>query len=188
MQALAHIRVNISETHIRAEGGVRLTVNQKAYRSGMSRLAAAVNIITSVADGGVCGFTASAVCSVTDDPPTLLVCINRAAQSHSIIMQSRVLCVNTVGPSHEEIAMRFAGAVKEMAARFNGVSWSTATTGSPVLDQALVAFDCHVVDVHAIGTHDVLYCEVVDMRTGDDAAGLVYWSRQFHKLVLSPEM
>ena len=99
------------------------TSDQNSYRSGMSRLAAAVNIITSVGDDGPCGFTASAVCSVTDSPPTLLVCINRAAQSYASICSSKVLCVNTVGPIHEALALRFSGSTKDMTERFAGATW-----------------------------------------------------------------
>uniref|UniRef100_UPI001954C66C flavin reductase n=2 Tax=Enterobacteriaceae TaxID=543 RepID=UPI001954C66C len=64
---------------------------------GMARLGAAVNIITTDGPGGRAGFTASAVCSVTDTPPTLLVCINRAASVHQAFRLNQVLCVNTLG-------------------------------------------------------------------------------------------
>ncbi|MFT5172893.1 MAG: flavin reductase [Gammaproteobacteria bacterium] len=160
------------------------TLDQNAYRSGMSRLAAAVNIVTSVGDDGPCGFTASAVCSVTDSPPTLLVCINRAAQSYPTICSSKVLCVNTVGPSHEDLALRFSGSTKDMAERFAGAAWSTAETGSPLLDGALVSFDCRITSAANVGTHDVLYCEVVAVREGDNHPSLVYWARKF--LALDP--
>jgi flavin reductase len=157
-------------------------LDQNTYRSGMSRLAAAVNIITSVGEDGPCGFTASAVCSVTDSPPTLLVCINRAAQSYPIICSSKVLCVNTVGPGHEDLALRFSGSIKDMSERFAGAAWSTAETGSPVLDGALVSFDCRVTSAVDVGTHDVLYCEVVAVREGGNDPSLVYWARKFHAL------
>lgn len=157
-------------------------VESQAFREGMALVAAAVNIITTVGADGPCGFTASAVSSVTDAPPTLLVCVNRSAQSHPAIVQSGVLCVNTVGPQDEALAMRFAGGVKDMAARFAGAAWSTAVTGSPVLDTAHVAFDCRLAGFHSIGTHDVLFGEVVAVRVRDNEAGLVYWRRSFHSL------
>ena len=55
------------------------------YRDAMARLAAAVNIITTDGPSGRAGFTATAVCSVTDEPPTLLVCLNRSASAHPIV-------------------------------------------------------------------------------------------------------
>lgn len=155
-------------------------VDKQTYRDGMARLAAAVNIITSIGDDGVCGFTASAVCSVTDTPPTLLVCVNRTAQSYPALAKSRVLCVNTVGPALEGAAMRFAGGEKSMQARFDGLAWSRAVTGAPVLDQAAVAFDCRIIGSTDVGTHTVFYCEVVAVRTEGGADGLIYFERRFH--------
>ena len=148
----------------------------------MSRLAAAVNIITSVGRTGPCGFTASAVCSVTDTPPTLLVCVNRSTQSHPVIAESRVLCVNTVSIQHEALATAFAGGIKDMASRFDAASWTTAVTGSPVLDDAAAAFDCRIVDTATVGTHDVFYCEVVAVRQANATGSLVYHDRKFHHI------
>lgn len=157
-------------------------VDRQLYRDAMARLAAAVNIITSVGQSGPCGFTASAVCSVTDDPPTLLVCVNRATQSHPIIAASRVLCVNTIGSRHEALASSFAGGIKDMARRFEGAAWSTAVTGSPILDEAAATFDCRIVDFATFGTHDVFYCEVLAVGRSAASGGLVYHDRRFHRI------
>lgn len=153
------------------------------YRNAMSRLAAAVNVITSHGAEGRCGFTASAVCSVTDTPPTLLVCMNRSVQSAAAIRASGILCVNTIGHHHEELSMAFAGAggVKDMETRFGAGEWTTLATGAPVLADATVAFDCRVVEIREVGTHDVLFCEVVAIHHAEDhGGGLVYFDRAFH--------
>lgn len=159
-------------------------VDRQAFRSGMARLAAAVNIVTSTGDDGWCGFTASAVCSVTDNPPTLLVCMNKGSQSRGAIKASGVLCVNTVAGPHEELSMRFSGAngVKDMKTRFAGGEWLTLITGAPALADAMVAFDCRVVHTAEIGTHDVLFCEVVGIHEGEASEGLVYFDRKFHRV------
>lgn len=157
-------------------------VEKQAFRDAMAKLAAAVNIITSVGENGPCGFTASAVCSVTDTPPTLLVCINRTSQSHAAITTSKVLCVNTVAGPHEELSMHFAGGIKEMSARFAAGEWTTLVTGAPVLADATVAFDCRVMQVAEMGTHDVLFCEVLAIHEGGATDGLVYFGRKFHRL------
>jgi len=161
-------------------------VDGKSFRSGMARLAAGVNIITSAGASGWCGFTASAVCSVTDDPPTLLVCMNRGIQSYEVIKASGVLCVNTVSGPHEELSMRFAGAngTKDMVARFSGADWTTLITGAPSLSDANVSFDCRVVHSVEIGTHDALFCEVVAVREGPGSEGLVYFGRKFHRVMV----
>ena len=71
-------------------------VDQQTFRDAMSCMGAAVNIITTDGPGGRAGFTASAVCSVTDTPPTLLVCLNRGASVWPVFNENRTLCVNTL--------------------------------------------------------------------------------------------
>jgi len=160
-------------------------MDKQAFRNGMARLASAVNIITGSDDSGRCGFTASAVCSVTDTPPTLLVCINKNSQSHQRITSSGVLCVNTVAGAHEELSMLFSGATgaKDMESRFAGGTWTTMLTGSPVLVGATVAFDCRIVQISEVGTHDVLFCEVLALQAHPDPGGLVYFDRRFHRVL-----
>lgn len=158
-------------------------IGRDLYREGMAKLPAAVNIVTSLDEGEWCGFTASAVCSVTDSPPTLLVCINRANQSHRAIATSRVLCVNTLaGPHHEALSMAFAGSVKTMGARFAGATWTRLVSGAPVLAEATVAFDCRVTELATVGTHDVAFCEVIGLHQAGASEGLVYFGRRFHHL------
>jgi flavin reductase len=157
-------------------------VDKQVYRGGMARLAAAVNVITSTGDEGWCGFTASAVTSVTDSPATLLVCVHRQVQAHRTLATNRVLCVNTVAGPHEELAMNFAGGIKDMSARFAGGDWTTLVTGSPVLESAAVAFDCRVVSIVDGATHDVFFCEVLAVREGPANEALVYHARKFHRL------
>jgi len=158
-------------------------VGRNLYRAGMAKLPAAVNIITSLGEEGRYGFTASAVCSVTDSPPTLLVCVNRSNQSHQAITSSRVLCVNTLaGPHHEALSMAFAGGVKTMDERFAGPGWTTLVTGAPVLSEATVAFDCRVTQIATVATHDVVFCEVLGLHEGGASEGLVYFGRRFHHL------
>jgi flavin reductase len=157
-------------------------LERQSFRDAMAKLAAAVNIITSIGENGRCGFTASAVCSVTDSPPTLLVCINKNSQSHPVITSSQVLCVNTVAGPHEDLSLVFAGGVKDMGERFVVGEWTTLVTGAPVLREATVAFDCRVTQVAEVGTHDVVFCEVLAIHEGGSTDGLVYFGRKFHRL------
>ena len=82
---------------------------RERYREGMARLGAAVNLVTTEGPGGRAGFTASAVCSVSDQPPTLLVCLNRSASVYATFMRNRVLCVNTLSHDQETLSQRFGG-------------------------------------------------------------------------------
>ncbi len=158
-----------------------LAVGQAAYRDAMARLGAAVNVVTSDGPAGRCGFTASSVCSVTDDPPTLLVCLNRTSANNARFKRNGVLCVNVLAAHHEALSSAFAGA-PDQATRFAGGRWTTLATGAPVLDDARVAFDCRIAQVTEVGTHSVLFCEVEAIRTGDDGEALIYLGRAYHHL------
>ena len=133
-------------------------VTKDEYRNAMAQLTGAVNIISSNGPAGLAGFTASAVCSVTDDPPTLLLCVNLASRQNEIIRANRALCVNTLALGQTDIATLFSTKELPIEQRFAAGSWSTLATGSPVLDGALAAFDCRVVERLERGTHSVIFC------------------------------
>ncbi len=120
-------------------------VTREAYRDGMARLAAAVNVISTDGPAGRGGFTASAVVSVTDDPPTLLVCVNLSSRQNEILRGNQVLCVNTLAAGQADIAALFATRDMPIADRFAAGQWSTLATGAPVLAGTLASFDCRVV-------------------------------------------
>ncbi len=131
------------------------------------------------------GLTASAVCSVTDDPPTLLVCMNRRASAHPLFKANGVLCVNTLGAGQRALSDTFAGATGLSGEqRFAGFEWGTLATGAPVLLAGAVAsFDCRIVDVVERGTHSVIFAEVVAIRHGAmPEEALIYFSRSYHRV------
>ena len=158
-------------------------ITKDAYRDGMARLAAAVNVITTDGPAGRGGFTASAVCSVTDDPPTLLVCVNLFSRQNDFLRGNGVLCVNTLAAGQSDIARLFSTKDLTMEARFAGAGWSSLTTGSPVLDGALASFDCTIVERLEKGTHAVILCEVQAVRTGEAAEPLVYFGRGYRPIL-----
>jgi flavin reductase len=148
------------------------------FRTAMARIATAVHIITTAGSGGHAGFTASAVCSVTDTPPTLLVCLNRSASVYDAFKENMVLCVNSLSRSHEPLANLFGGRTP-MPERFAAASWSRLATGAPVLKGALAAFDCRVASKFDTGTHTVFFCQVDRILRDDNAKGLIYFERRY---------
>jgi flavin reductase len=155
-------------------------VSRDAYRDGMARLTAAVNVITTDGAAGRGGFTASAVCSVTDDPATLLVCVNLSSRQSELLRANGVLCVNTLAAGQADISALFSTRDLSIEQRFAGASWSVLETGAPVLDGALVSFDCRIVERLERGTHAVILCEVDAVRTtGGDAEALIYYGRGY---------
>jgi flavin reductase len=157
-------------------------VNRQTYREAMARFGAAVSVVTTDGPGGRFGFTASAVTSVTDDPPTLLVCVNRKNESHPALITNGVLCVNTLSAMQEGISGVFGGGEAAQTARFAHGDWHTLATGAPALAGAVVAFDCRIVQVTEIGTHSVVFGEVMAIEHGDEHDGLVYFARGYHRL------
>ncbi|MBA4263609.1 MAG: FMN reductase [Comamonadaceae bacterium] len=155
------------------------------YRDAMARLGAAVSVVTTNGVAGRAGFTASAVCSVTDDPPTLLVCLNHAASVYPAFDANGVLCVNVLGAGQQALSNLFGGKTP-MDQRFDAARWLQHRTGSPVLEGAVVSFDCRITGRSRVGTHDVLFCEAVAIAVGPTAHGLVYFNRSYHELLATP--
>ena len=156
-------------------------VTRDMYREAMARLGAAVNVITTAGPDGRRGFTASAVCSVTDTPPTLLVCCNRRNDSHPALVANRIMCVNTLSAGQTEISDVFAGG-EEGEARFDTGRWHTLQTGAPALHGAVVSFDCRIVQITEVGTHSVVFGEVLAIARGPVHDGLMYFGRAYHPL------
>jgi flavin reductase len=152
-----------------------------AFRNAMSHLAAAVNIVTTDGEGGMAGFAATAVCSVSDSPPTMLVCINRASSAHPAVTANKVVCINTLTSEHQSLSAVFGGKTP-MTERFAAGVWSTLETGSPVLENAMVSLDCVVRDVHDGGTHDILICDVQCIRHNGEGEALLYFNRGYRTL------
>ncbi len=152
------------------------------FRDAMARLGSAVNIVTTNGPHGWAGFAASAVCSVTDMPPTLLVCVQRTSSAYAALHGNRVLCVNTLASSHEALSQLFGGKTP-MSQRFAAAEWTALATGAPVLRDARVAFDCRIDRVAEVGTHDVLFCTVVAIASNGGAdEGLYYVERRYRRL------
>jgi flavin reductase len=155
------------------------------YRDAMACLGAAVNIVTTDGRAGRAGFTASAVCSVTDSPPTLLVCMNRGSSAYASVKENGVVCVNVLSARHEQLSRLFGGKVP-FDERFAAAEWSTLETGAPVLTDCAVAFDCRIMDVANVDTHDVLFCRVVALQRSECTDNLIYFGRDYHIVRTNP--
>ncbi|MBP2280677.1 flavin reductase [Psychrobacter sp. PL15] len=155
------------------------------FRNAMSLLTTAVNVVTTQGTSGAHGFTASAVCSVTDTPPTLLVCMNHTARSHAHFIDNKILSVNVLGAQHEPISNAFASKL-DSEERFKHGSWTELATGAPVLEDALVSFDCEIEHVQEVGTHSIFMCRVVAIKHSEQQGGqedsLVYFNRAYHQV------
>lgn len=151
------------------------------FRLGMRNLAGAVTLVTTSHGGHRYGMTASAVCSVSAEPPALLVCINRAANTHGAVAKSGVFCINVLRAEDHELSGLFSGSQKGEA-RFRAGQWTRLATGSPVLLGALAAFDCRVAKRIAHGTHTIFVGQVEQVLLGRRGRPLLYVDGQYAKL------
>ncbi len=142
-----------------------MTVAVDRFREGMRRLAASVNILTtSTDDGERFGMTATAVCSVSGDPPTLLCCINRDNQTRDAIVGAGRFAVNVLAASDEPLANRFAMRMTH-AERFEQGAWAMHELGLPVLETAAAWFACQIVTQVEVGSHTIFFGEVADVAS-----------------------
>lgn len=157
---------------------------RQGFRDAMARLGAAVTVLTTDGPaGGRAGITASAVCSVTDDPPTLLACLNRGGASTPAFLANGVFCVNVLSARHRALSDAFAGVPRRLGVpeRFaaGGAAWGALATGAPALADAVACFDCEVEEAVEKGTHTVLFGRVRAVRLGADEPALIWWARRY---------
>jgi flavin reductase (DIM6/NTAB) family NADH-FMN oxidoreductase RutF len=130
----------------------------------MRRMAGGVTLITTLWNGERGGLTATAVCSVSAEPPQLLACVNKTASAHDLIVQSGIFCVNLLATQHIKLAGRFSGQDSiDGDARFNDGVWRQMTTGAPVLPDALASFDCRAVRHIEASSHTIFIGAIVDV-------------------------
>ena len=154
-------------------------LSKTEFRDAMARVCAPVNVITTKGPAGRGGFTATAMCSVTDEPPTLLVCMNARSAQAGLFVENRRFCVNVLTPEHRELAGLFAGQQSDMEARYAAADWTDFSSGNQALADAIVSFDCRLVEARLVGTHNILIGEVIDIRCRKDGQALLYFDRSY---------
>lgn len=160
-----------------------IPVSIDAFRQGMRRLTGAVNLITTAHDGKPHGLTATAVCSLSGQPPRLLACVNVVGKTFEYILQSRRMGVSVLGYRHVDLAKRFANMTDEDPIdRFADSDWTTLHSGAPVLTDALVGFDCTVDEIFVTPSHGVIIGEIKHVLFGEGEQPLLYSNGNFTTL------
>lgn len=158
-------------------------ISAGSYRALMRHQAGAVAIVATVWGDVRAGLTATAYSSLSDQPPTLLVCVQRKVGAHDLIAQSKMFSVNILAADQQDVAVRFAGSGGVRGAdRFNGHGWGQLTTGAPVLEHALAVLDCELVESHGFTTHTIFIGRVVDGATRPEAQPLLYFRGDYWNL------
>ncbi|KYG97496.1 flavin reductase family protein [Bradyrhizobium sp. DOA1] len=158
----------------------KIPVSSADFRGAMRHLTGGVSVITAGRGKDITGMTVTSVTSLSVEPPTLLVSINRDASSFPLIRRYGAFGVNILNADQLEVAERFAGkGGLKGADRFAGSQWVTSVSGVPLLVGALSAVDCEVEEIVERHSHGIVIGRVRDIRSSPRAAALAYWHGQY---------
>jgi len=161
-----------------------IEIGPQQYRDCMAKFAGAVHVVTTDGEHGQRGVTVSAVTSVSDNPPTLLFCLNKNRPENRHFSENGCFALNTLCHEQIGIARAFAGEGHlEMQDRFALCQWETLRSGAPVLIGSRMSLDCTVTNVIEVATHYVIFGEVVATAIKmEDSPALIYSDRQYRSL------
>jgi len=157
-----------------------MSVSADDFRKALAAWASGVAIVTSRGGETIHGMTVSAFSSVSLDPPLVLVCADKTSDTHAVILASGRFAVNVLSASQRALSDRFA-LKKDEHRRFEGVPWSEAVTGAPLLDEAMVGIDCQVDAAHDAGDH-VIYVGRVEALRVQEGEPLLHYRGRYRAL------
>lgn len=151
------------------------------FREVISHFASGVTVITAVRDGVPYGTTASAVTSLSLEPPMLLICMNKQSATGRAVAAAGCFGVNILGANQVDLAERFA---RKGGHKFDGVPVTPGKWGEPLFEEALATLECRVAEETSGGTHYVFLAEVVS-GAARGGAPLAYFRGEFGRLELT---
>ena len=155
-------------------------VSSGDFRGAMRQLTGGVSVITAGRGRDISGMTVTSVSSLSVDPPTLIVSVNRTASSWPLLKRYGSFGVNILTSDQIDIAERFTGKDGLKGAdRFAGAEWTTRVSGVPLLEGALAAIDCEVEETVERHSHAIVIGRVLDVQLSARHAALAYWHGQY---------
>jgi flavin reductase (DIM6/NTAB) family NADH-FMN oxidoreductase RutF len=145
------------------------------FRRAMGRFPTGVTVVTTRLGDDLHGMTANAVTSLSLDPMLVLVCIDKAADTHDILAQAGVFAVNILNRTQADLSDRFAKKEFDGAHGLDEVPHGFAVTGSPIIEGAIAYLDCRTAMEHHGGDHTIFIGEVVEAKELSDDAPLVFY-------------
>jgi flavin reductase (DIM6/NTAB) family NADH-FMN oxidoreductase RutF len=158
-----------------------MSIDSDLFRQVMSQFATGITIVTTRAGEEIHGLTANSFCSVSLEPPLVLVCVDKSAHSHDLIVRGRNFAVNILTASQEALARRFS--TNNLAAndRFAGIQFRTEMTGAPILLESLGWLDCRLFAAYPGGDHTIYVGEVLALGKNQDDDPLLYFQSRYQK-------
>jgi flavin reductase len=151
------------------------------YKSALRKVPAAVAIIAARHDGQIRGMTATAICSVSAEPPMILACVHQDARSRSVISAAGRFSINFLSDGQRAVAQRFSQPELSGNERFGSARWNFECRGAPMLDGSLAFFGCDIVHEATHGTHHVFIATVTDVKTAHGEP-LLYLDGSYRKI------
>lgn len=143
-----------------------MSIDPSEYRRVLGHFPTGVTVVTGADDTGTAGMAIGSFASVSLDPPLVMFCPGKTSANWLRIKGTGAFCVNVLGADQKDVCDVFAGKAED---KFEGIDWTTATTGSPVIPGSIAVIDC---EIHAVldgGDHDIVVGLVTSMSTADDA-------------------
>ena len=154
------------------------------FREGMASVPAPVYVVTAFSDDGPVGFTATAVSSLSADPPSLLFCVNQSNRNADAFRAGTPVAVHLLGSGQAELGTVFAGQRGAAGDKFAGVAWRELL-GTPVLNEVATVFVGRITRLEDGFTHAIAVVTVDHVETKPDVAPLLYWKRCYQSLPAS---
>ncbi|MGH7597918.1 MAG: flavin reductase family protein [bacterium] len=158
-----------------------MSIDSELFRQVMSQFATGITVVTTRAGEEIHGLTANSFCSVSLQPPLVLVCVDKSAHSHDLITAGRNFAVNILKASQETLARRFATNNLAADGRFAGIPIRTETTGAPILLESLGWLDCRLFATYPGGDHTIYVGEVLALGRNQDDDPLLYFQSRYQK-------
>ncbi len=156
-----------------------MSISKNEFRHALGRFASGVTVVTTKDSGGrLHGITVSAFCSVSLEPPLILVCIEKNTGSHYAFEQSDSFVVNLLREDQQYLSDRFASSLPD---KFAEVKYYSGIDDLPVLEDVLANLECRLVNSHASGDHTI-YVGEIEKATINDGKPLVYWHGNYREI------
>jgi flavin reductase (DIM6/NTAB) family NADH-FMN oxidoreductase RutF len=143
-----------------------MAIEKDFFRQVMGCFATGVTVVTTQHEEEPGGLTVNAFCSVSLNPPLVLICVDLTSQTLPLIHESKIFAVNMLRDDQEAISRCFATQSEQPFNRFGEVSYHTVATGAPVLDHVLAFIDARVIAEYPGGDHTIFLGQVEAMGTG----------------------
>ena len=158
--------------------------SEAIFKKGMSLLAGGVTLITTGSGSERRGITATAVCSLSATPPSLIACANKETGTAQSINETGIFAVSVLGERHTDLSMVFAGATGISGEeRFRHGTWHQHDMGAPYLADAIAVFICETAQKISHGTHFAFVANVKDVILIDENVDPIAWiGSSFHNL------